>query len=66
MVGMTNLEALRATTSVAANACGLTGRKGRLIPGADADLLAVTGDPLGDIRAVHDVVTVFRAGRRVR
>lgn len=65
-LGMTNLEVVRAATSVAADACGLTGRKGRLIPGADADLLAVTGDPLGDIRAVHDVVAVFRAGRRVR
>ncbi|MFN2479697.1 MAG: amidohydrolase family protein [Pseudonocardiaceae bacterium] len=65
-LGMTNVEALRAATSVAADACGLTGRKGRLIPGADADLLAVTGDPLVDIRAVHDVVAVFRAGRRVR
>ncbi len=65
-LGMTNVEALRATTSVAADACGLTGRKGRLIPGADADLLAVTGDPLVGIRAVHDVVAVIRAGRRVR
>jgi imidazolonepropionase-like amidohydrolase len=65
-LGMTNLEALRAATSVAADACGLTGRKGRLIPGADADLLAVTGDPLGDIRAIHDVIAVFRAGRRMR
>lgn len=65
-LGMTNLEALRAATSVAAAACGLAGRKGRLIPGADADLLAVTGDPLADIRAVHDVVAVIRTGRRVR
>ncbi len=65
-LGMTNLEALRAATSVAAAACGLTGRKGRLTPGADADLLAVTGNPLADIRAVRDVVAVIRAGRRVR
>ncbi|MGH4020181.1 MAG: amidohydrolase family protein [Pseudonocardiaceae bacterium] len=65
-LGMTNLEVLRAATSVAADACGLTGRKGRLIPGADADLLAVTGDPLSDIHAVYDVTAVFRAGRRVR
>jgi imidazolonepropionase-like amidohydrolase len=36
------------------------------IRGADADLLAVAGDPLVDIRAVHDVVAVFRGGRRVR
>lgn len=65
-LGMTNREALRAATSVAADACGLTGRKGRLIPGADADLLAVTGDPLADIRTIHDVIAVIRAGRRVR
>jgi imidazolonepropionase-like amidohydrolase len=65
-LGMTNLEALRAATSVAAAACGLTGRKGRLTRGADADLLAVTGNPLVDIRAVQDVVAVIRAGRRVR
>jgi imidazolonepropionase-like amidohydrolase len=65
-LGMTNLEALRAATSVAAAACGLTGRKGRLTRGADADLLAVIGNPLADIRAVHNVVAVIRAGRRVR
>jgi imidazolonepropionase-like amidohydrolase len=65
-LGMTNLEALRAATSVAADACGLTGRKGRLVPGADADLLAVTGDPLSDIYAIHDVAAVMRAGRWVR
>jgi imidazolonepropionase-like amidohydrolase len=64
-LGMTHLEALRATTSMAADACGLTGRKGRLIPGADADLLAVTGNPLADIRAIHDIAAVFRAGHRV-
>lgn len=65
-LGMTHLEALRAATSLAADACGLTGRKGRLVPGADADLLAVSGNPLADIRAIHDVVAVFRAGYRVR
>jgi imidazolonepropionase-like amidohydrolase len=65
-LGMTNLEALRAATSVAAAACGLTGRKGRLIPGADADLIAVCGDPLSNMRAVHNVIAVIRAGRRVR
>ncbi|MGH4027147.1 MAG: amidohydrolase family protein [Pseudonocardiaceae bacterium] len=65
-IGMTNLEALRAATSVAADACGLTGRKGRLTPGADADLLAVVGDPITDLHAVHNVAAVFRAGRRVR
>jgi len=63
---MTNPEVLRAATSLAADACGLTSRKGRLIPGADADLLAVSGDPLADIHAIHDVAAVMRAGRWVR
>jgi imidazolonepropionase-like amidohydrolase len=62
-LGMTNGAVLRVATSVAADACGLTGRKGQLIRGADADLVAVRGDPLRDIRAVHDVVAVIRAGR---
>jgi len=65
-VGMTTAEALRAATSVAAAAIGLSGRKGRLVAGADADLLAVRGNPLDDIGAVHKVEAVFRAGRRVR
>lgn len=65
-IGMTNLAALRAATSLAADACGLTGRKGRLMPGADADLVAVTGDPLADIQAVHHVAAVMRAGQWVR
>jgi imidazolonepropionase-like amidohydrolase len=65
-LGMTHLEALRAATSLAADTCGLTGRKGRLVSGADADLLAVNGNPLADIRAIHNVVAVFRAGHRVR
>jgi hypothetical protein len=63
--GNDNLEALRAATALAADACGLTSRKGRLIPGADADLLAVTGDPLANIHAIQHVAAVMRAGRWV-
>lgn len=64
-LGMTNFEAPRGHIGC----CGCLwahGSQGLADPGADADLLAVTGDPLGDIRALHDVVAVFRAGRRVR
>lgn len=65
-VGMTGTEALRAATSVAAGAIGLGGRKGRLAPGADADLLGVRGNPQEDIGAVMEVEAVYRAGHRVR
>jgi imidazolonepropionase-like amidohydrolase len=66
MVGFTGAEALRAVTSVAADACRVGDRKGRIAPGYDADLLAVTGDPLADPGAVREVAAVFRAGHRVR
>jgi imidazolonepropionase-like amidohydrolase len=66
MVGFTAAEALRAVTSVAADACRVGDCKGRIAPGYDADLLAVAGDPLADPNAVGEVVAVFRAGHRVR
>jgi cytosine/adenosine deaminase-related metal-dependent hydrolase len=56
---------LAAATSVAARACGVGSRKGRLAPGFDADILAVAGDPTTDVRALLEVRAVFRAGRRV-
>jgi imidazolonepropionase-like amidohydrolase len=64
--GFSGTEALRAVTSVAAQACRVGDRKGRIAPGYDADLLAVTGDPLTDANVLRDVVAVFRAGHRVR
>ncbi|MEU5191086.1 amidohydrolase family protein [Streptomyces klenkii] len=63
--GFTPLEALRAATSAAARACGVACRKGCIAPGFDADLVAVAGDPLADITAVHAVTAVFREGVRV-
>jgi imidazolonepropionase-like amidohydrolase len=62
-LGLSPLRALHAVTAVAADACGVRGRKGRLATGADADLLAIAGDPLTDISAVHNVVAVYREGR---
>ncbi|MFL6123416.1 amidohydrolase family protein, partial [Actinophytocola sp.] len=65
-LGMSPLAALRSVTSVAAEVCGLAGRKGRLAPGFDADLLVVAGDPLANPAAVHDVRAVHLGGRKVR
>jgi imidazolonepropionase-like amidohydrolase len=55
--------ALASATSVAAQACGLAARTGRLRPGLDADLLLVGGDPTRDIAAIRDVRTVVCRGR---
>lgn len=65
-IDLTNAEALEAVTSIAAEACGLRDRKGRVAPGLDADLLAVEGDPLRDIGSLLHVAAVFRRGIRVR
>ena len=64
--GSSPLEALTAVTSRAAHACGVSDRKGRIRVGADADLLAVAGDPVDDLNRLRDVRAVFRAGGRVR
>jgi imidazolonepropionase-like amidohydrolase len=66
LLGTPPVEALRAITSVAAQACRLGDHKGRIAPGYDADLLAVAGDPLTDLTTLTAVSAVFRAGVRVR
>ncbi len=60
-IGMTPVEALAAMTSGGADALGLPG-KGRLAAGADADMIAVDGDPRTDPAAVTRIVQVWRAG----
>lgn len=64
--GYSPMEALRAATSAAAQACGVGSRKGRIAPGYEADLLAVNGDPLTDLAALRAVKAVFRAGQQTR
>ena len=46
------VSALASATSVAARQAGLSGHKGRLRAGHDADLLLVDGDPLTDVGAL--------------
>lgn len=60
--GVPAAQALASATSVAAQACGLGDRKGRLRVGYDADLLLVTGDPLADPGALRRVSTVVLRG----
>jgi imidazolonepropionase-like amidohydrolase len=39
---------------------------GAIAPGRYADLIAVDGDPLGDIRALETVAVVMKAGQIVK
>ncbi|MEU0880228.1 amidohydrolase family protein [Lentzea sp. NPDC005914] len=61
--GVPNAAALAAATSVAAKVCGVT--KGMLKPGWDADIIAVHGNPMRDITALHNVTTVVIGGQIV-
>jgi imidazolonepropionase-like amidohydrolase len=58
------LVALGAATIDGARVCGLTDR-GSIAPGMRADLVAVLGNPLDDIRAVAAPVLVMKNGRIV-
>ena len=58
-----NAGALTAATHRAAAACNLAGRKGQLAPGFDADILAVDGNPIADITAIHRPVALLHRGR---
>jgi imidazolonepropionase-like amidohydrolase len=62
--GISAADALASATALAAAACGLGDRKGRIAPGFDADLLLVAGDPLADITALRRVEAVYLAGAR--
>lgn len=62
--GMTPIEALAAATSVPARRFKLADR-GRIAPGARADLLLVDGDPTRDILATRAIVSVWKNGYAV-
>lgn len=64
-IGMSNAEAIINVTAFAAQVCGIADRTGTLEPGKDADVIAVAGNPLDDIDAIHDIVAVFARGQRL-
>jgi imidazolonepropionase-like amidohydrolase len=64
--GMTAAAALRTATSVGSTLLGIDKRTGTLEPGKDADIVAVPGDVLADIRATEKVSFVMRGGKVYR
>ena len=64
--GIRNMQVIQAATSVAAEAIGIGASVGTVEVGKEADLVAVRGDPLADIRCLNEVVMVVRAGEIVK
>jgi imidazolonepropionase-like amidohydrolase len=60
--GASIADAVAASTSVAAGACGIGDRKGFLRNGFDADVLVVAGDLQADIKSLGDVRSVVLSG----
>jgi imidazolonepropionase-like amidohydrolase len=60
--GMTPMQAIQAATRAPADLLGLTGELGAIRPGAYADIIAVQGDPVADVRVLEDVAFVMKGG----
>jgi len=60
--GMTAAQSLRAGTSAAADLLGLANKIGTLEPGKLADLVAVPGNPIEDIKVTQSVFFVMKEG----
>jgi imidazolonepropionase-like amidohydrolase len=62
-LGMQPMEAIQSATSRAATMLEMDGEIGVVAPGAFADIIAVTGDPLENIKALENVQFVMKAGK---
>jgi imidazolonepropionase-like amidohydrolase len=57
--GMTPMQAIQAATTNAADLLGHSKEVDSIKPGKFADIIAVTGDPIGDIRLLQNVQFVM-------
>ena len=64
--GMKPIDAIQAATINAADAIGWKDRVGAIETNHDADIIAVSGDPLSDVRVLESVKFVMKDGTVVR
>ncbi len=63
--GLTPLEAITAATSASARALGIDKERGRIAPGALADMVLIRGAPHERITDIRNTERVFLAGREI-
>ena len=63
--GMSDRQALASATTEAARVLGMENEIGRIAPGYSADMIAVSGNPLEDVRVLEKVDWVMVRGRPV-
>jgi imidazolonepropionase-like amidohydrolase len=61
--GVTPMQAIQSATSRAAELLEMKGRLGVIAPGAYADVVAVSGDPLADVKVLENVEFVMKDGK---
>src|SRR5581483_1396450 len=62
-LGMSPMDAIKSATSRAADLLEMQGKIGTVAPGAYADIVAVSGDPLQDINQLKQVKFVMKDGK---
>lgn len=62
-LGMQPMDAIQSATSRAAAMLEMEGKIGVVAPGAFADIIAVNGDPLSDIKVLENVLFVMKDGK---
>ena len=61
--GMPPMEAIKAATTSAADLLGISDQTGSISKGKSADIVAVNGDPLQDIKTMRSIAFVMKEGR---
>jgi len=62
-LGMTPMQAIQSATSRAAELLDMQGRIGVIAPGAYADVVALSGDPLENVKLLENVGFVMKDGK---
>ena len=61
--GMSPMQAIQSATTRAAELLDMKGKLGVIAPGAYADIVAVSGDPLADIKTLENIGFVMKDGK---